>query len=76
MRSGYARAVLRPPGAGILPDAWLLLMPLRALLALRRSHSDLAHENLALCHQLYVALRTNPRLRRLVGARVGSMPRA
>jgi transposase InsO family protein len=42
---------------------WLLLMPLRALLALRRSHSDLALENLALRHQLHVALRTNPRPR-------------
>jgi putative transposase len=42
---------------------WLLLMPLRALLALRRSHSDLAHENLALRHQIHVALRTNPRPR-------------
>jgi hypothetical protein len=42
---------------------WLLLIPLRALLALRRSHRDLALENLALRHQLRVALRTNPRPR-------------
>ena len=41
---------------------WLLI-PLRALLALRRSHRDLALENLALRHQLQVALRTNPRPR-------------
>jgi Predicted metal-binding integral membrane protein (DUF2182) len=34
---------------------WLLLLPLRALLALRRSHRDLALENLALRHQLHVA---------------------
>jgi hypothetical protein len=42
---------------------WLLLIPIRALLALRRSHHDLALENLALRHQLHVALRTNPRPR-------------
>ena len=42
---------------------WLLLIPLRALLALRRSHRDLVLENLALRHQLQVALRTNPRPR-------------
>jgi hypothetical protein len=42
---------------------WLLLIPLRALLALRRSHRDLALENFALHHQLHVALRTNPRPR-------------
>ena len=42
---------------------WLLLVPLRALLALRRSHRDLALENLALRHQLHIALRTNPRPR-------------
>src|SRR5450756_1801563 len=42
---------------------WLLLVPFRALLALRRSHRDLALENLALRHQLHVALRTHPRPR-------------
>jgi hypothetical protein len=42
---------------------WLLLIPLRALPGLRRSHRDLALENLALHHQLHVALRTNPRPR-------------
>src|ERR1035437_436683 len=42
---------------------WLLFLPLRALLALRRSHRDLALENLALRHQLQVVLRTNPRPR-------------
>jgi putative transposase len=42
---------------------WLLFLPLRALLALRCSHCDLALENLALRHQLQVVLRTNPRPR-------------
>jgi hypothetical protein len=42
---------------------WLLFLPLRALLALRRSHRDLALENLALRHQLQVVLRTHPRPR-------------
>ena len=42
---------------------WLIFLPLRALLALRRSHRDLALENLALRHQLQVVLRTHPRPR-------------
>ena len=44
------------------PMLWLLL-PLRTILALRRSHHDLALENLVLRHQLQVLIRTNPRPR-------------
>jgi putative transposase len=49
---------------------WLFLLPLRALPAFRRSHRDLALENLALRHQLHVALRTNPRPRIRRGDRI------
>ena len=42
---------------------WLLLLPFRAILALLRSHQDLALENLVLRHQLQVVLRNNPRPR-------------
>ena len=42
---------------------WLILLPFRAFLALRRSQNDLALENLVLRHQLQVLIRTNPRPR-------------
>lgn len=61
MRSEYDRAVLRPPGAGILPDA--LAASDAPPCSAGPSHSDLALENLELRHQLHVALRTNPRPR-------------
>src|ERR1035437_93222 len=58
MRSEYDRALLRPPGAGILPDA--LAASYAPPCSAGPSHSDLALENLELRHQLHVALRTNP----------------
>ena len=63
MGSEYEAGLVEPSAAGILPDALADLPPPPSLLALRRSHRDLALENLALRHQLQVVLRTKPRPR-------------